>query len=73
MINLCLSKTELQEVTGLKRFKAQFRWFSQQGFIVRQRGDGMPIISRQHFESVMGGIFPSVKEKSQEPDFSSLS
>ena len=73
MINLCLTKKELQEVTGLKRFAAQFRWLSQEGFIVRQRGDGMPIVSRQHFETVMGGIFTSSKSKLQQPDFSSLS
>lgn len=72
MNHLCLTKDELQEVTGLKRFASQFRWLSQQGFIVRQRGDGMPIISRQHFESVMGGLLPSSKSKSQQPDFSSL-
>jgi len=73
MINLCLTKEELQEVTGLKRFAAQFRWFAQQGFIVRKRGDGMPIVSRQHFETMMGGILPLAKSKSQQPDFSSLS
>ena len=72
-MNLCLTKEELQELTGLKRFAAQFRWLSQQGFIVRQRGDGMPIISRQHFESVMGGVLTSNKSKSQEPDFTSFS
>jgi len=73
MINLCLTKDELQEITGLKRFAAQFRWLSQQGFIVRKRGDGMPIVSRQHFESMMGGILPLAKSKLQQPDFSSLS
>jgi uncharacterized protein DUF4224 len=73
MINLCLTKEELQEVTGLKRFASQFKWLSQQGFIVRQRGDGMPIVSRQHFETMMGGLFSSSKSKSQQPDFSSLS
>ena len=72
MINLCLTKEELQEITGLKRFAAQFRWLSQQGFIVRKRGDGMPIVSRQHFESMMGGILPLAKSKLQQPDFSSL-
>ena len=73
MMNLCLTKEELQEITGLKRFAAQFRWLSQQGFIVRKRGDGMPIVSRQHFESMMGGILPLAKSKLQQPDFSSLS
>ena len=73
MTNLCLTKEELRELTGLKRFASQFSWLAQQGFIVRQRGDGMPMISRQHFETVMGGILPSSKSKSQQPDFSSLS
>jgi len=72
-MSLCLTKEELQELTGLKRFAAQFRWLSQQGFVVRQRGDGMPVISRQHFESVMGGVLTSSRSKSQEPDFTSFS
>ncbi len=73
MINLCLTKEELQEVTGLKRFAAQFRYLSQQGFIVRRRGDGMPLVSRQHFEQMMGGLISPSKSKQQSPDFSSLS
>jgi hypothetical protein len=71
-MNLCLTKEELQELTGLKRFASQFSWLSQQGFVVRQRGDGMPIISRQHFETVMGGVLTSPKSKTQEPDFTSF-
>jgi hypothetical protein len=73
MTNLCLTKEELQELTGLKRSASQFSWLAQQGFNVRQRRDGMPMISRQHFEAVMGGILPSYESKSQQPDFSSLS
>ena len=68
---LCLTSDELREITGFKKYSAQLRWLRQQGFKVLPRRDGMPLISRAHFECVMGGILPS-STSDFEPDFSSL-
>lgn len=69
---ICLSLEEIREVTGLKKASAQLRWFRQQGFIVRQRADGMPLVSRNHFQQMMGGLLPNRLGTEQEPDFGAL-
>lgn len=68
---ICLTLEEIREVTGFKKFSAQLRWFRQQGFVVRKRADGMPLVSRTHFHQMMGGN-PLSKSSEQEPDFGAL-
>jgi len=69
---ICLSLDEVREITGLKKASAQLRWFRQQGFIVRQRADGMPLVSRNHFQQMMGGMLSQKISTEQEPDFGAL-
>jgi hypothetical protein len=72
---LCLSYAELVELTGLKKYSAQHRWLRREGFIAKTRANGMPVVSRAHFLSMMGCSLPGVGSSSsnQEPDFTSLS
>ena len=49
-----LTPEELTAVTGRVRWSAQLRWLRANGFTVLQRADGMPLVSRAHFEAVMG-------------------
>jgi len=69
---LCLTHDELVEITGLKKFSAQLRWLRKEGFVVKRRADGMPLVSRAHFESMMGVVLSQQNNIYQEPDFSSL-
>lgn len=69
---LCLSYEELVEVTGLKKFSAQIRWLRKEGFVTKQRADGMPLVARAHFNSMMG-LSAHHSKYHQQPDFSSLS
>ena len=71
-MSLCLTFAELKELTGYQKFSAQIRWLRQQGFIVKKRADGMPIISRNHFEQTMGGIPSPAKPTTFEPDYNSF-
>lgn len=72
---LCLSYSELVELTGLKRYKAQMNWLRREGFVAKTRANGMPVVSRAHFLSMMGHTLPGNGSLSsnQEPDFTSLS
>ncbi len=72
MNTLCLTIEELIEITGREKASAQFRWFRSQGFTVLSRADGRPLVSRYHFESMMGGLHHSTKPQVFEPDFSSF-
>lgn len=69
---LCLSYKELVELTGLKKYSAQLRWLRREGFVVKTRADGMPLVARAHFESMMGCLLPGKTYSHQQPDFSSL-
>jgi len=69
-INLTIE--EIQEVTGRVKPCAQLRWFQQNGFTVKLRADGRPLVSRAHFEVQMGGNAPGTKPQNYEPDFGAL-
>ena len=72
MDTLCLTYKETIEITGRERFSAQVRCLRSQGFTVIERADGYPIVSRSHFESLMGGLHHSSKPQDYQPDFSSF-
>jgi len=71
-MTLCLTTDELRELTGYQKPSAQIRWLRQQGFIVLKRADGMPIISRAHFEKMTGGTHSPAKPTTTEPDFNAF-
>lgn len=70
-MTLHLTKAELRDVTGYKRPDAQLRWFRKNGFVALQRADGMPLVSRAHFEAMMGAA-TGRKGAEPEPDFEAL-
>jgi hypothetical protein len=67
-----LTDCELEAITGRRRSSAQFRWLRANGFLCLRRGDGRPLVSRSHFEAVMGGISWSLRAAPPEPDFDAL-
>ena len=68
-----LTPEELRAVTGRSRWTAQIRWLRANGFTVLQRADGMPLVSRAHFELMMGGAEADASSKRQvEPDYDAL-
>lgn len=69
-INLTIE--EIREVTGRVNASAQIRWLQQMGFTVLRRADGKPLISRAHFEAVMGSERSRAKTKKYEPNFGAL-
>ncbi len=72
MNTLCLSQEELILITGRVKASAQIRYLRSQGFTVIPRADGSPLVSRTHFEVIMGGGHYSTKPQNSEPDFSSF-
>lgn len=70
-MTLHLTREELRDITGLQRPKAQLRWLRANGFVALQRGDGMPLVSRAHFEAMMGAA-TGQKRAVAEPDFGAL-
>lgn len=71
MDDLILSHAELCAVTGLSRYRAQARALARMDISYRLRPDGFPIVSRTHFEAIMGGAAPAVERPTQ-PDWSAL-
>lgn len=67
-----LTKKELQEITGRLKPAAQLRWLRKNGFTALLRADGIPLVSRAHFEAKMGGYLPGTKPQSFEPNFGAL-
>lgn len=69
----CLSKGEIEEITGLKRPQKQLEWLLAHGFTATIRADGSVLMSRQNFEIVMGGVSALPVKAQYELDFSSFS
>ena len=72
MLPIYLTIEELKEITGRVKASAQIRYLRSQGFTVIPRADGRPLVSRNHFEAMMGGQHYQSKAEIHEPDFSSL-
>lgn len=49
-----LSQTEIKEITGRCRYTAQAKQLARMGIEHRLNAAGEPIVSRRHFEQVMG-------------------
>ena len=54
MTTLTLTQQEIALITGRKRFTAQCRQLAKMGIEHRLSATGEPIVSRAHFEQVMG-------------------
>jgi len=51
---LILTQEEIVSITGRKRYTAQARQLARMGIEHRLNAAGGPIVSRRHFEQVMG-------------------
>ena len=69
---LFLTVSELEGVTGKKRRARQADWLIENGFKFKTRANGSLVVSRRHFEYVMGGILDRTFIRFPEPDFESL-
>ncbi|MHB1529908.1 MAG: DUF4224 domain-containing protein [Acidiferrobacteraceae bacterium] len=67
-----LTATELQELTGRKRWNAQLRWLNMNGVPALVRADGRPMVLRATVEARMGLIAASGPTKAVEPNWSAL-
>ncbi|MBL4821228.1 MAG: DUF4224 domain-containing protein [Gammaproteobacteria bacterium] len=72
MGSINLTKAELEEITGRSKPTAQVKWLRQNGFTVLVRADGMPLVSRAHFEAKMGGYLAGSKPREFKPNFGAL-
>lgn len=72
MLPINLTPEEVKSITGFIKFSAQIRWLRANGFIVLERADGKPVISRSHFELKMGGIFGQSKQKEHQPNLGAI-
>lgn len=70
--SLILSHAELCAVTGRCRYRAQAKALARMGINHRIRPDGFPLVSRAHFEAIMGAEGPATTRKPTEPDWSTL-
>ena len=73
MLPIYLTAQELQGITGFVKASAQVRSLRQMGFQFVLRADGSPLVSRTHFEKLLGGagLLPP-PSAAAEPDYSSL-
>ena len=56
MTTLFLTQSEINEIAApLTQPAAISRWFLHNGFYFKSKPNGMPLISREHYESVMSG------------------
>ena len=69
---LYLIEDELYGVTGFKRRDKQAHWLRENGFQFKVRSNGSLLVSRRHYEFVMGGRLDRVFVGFPEPDFGSL-
>ena len=68
---MILAADELEEITGRQRFTAQAKALARIGISYKLRPDGFPIVSRAHFEQVMGAASEN-RDAVIEPDWSIL-
>lgn len=67
-----LTADELKGISGYCKPTAQLRWLRRNGFTALLRADGIPLVSRAHFEAKMGGYLPGTKPQNFEPNYGAL-
>lgn len=64
-----LTNAEILEIVDpLTQPAAIVRWFKNNGYTVKVRPNGMPLVTRQHFEQVTGGNVDPVTSGGEQPD-----
>lgn len=72
MESINLTRDELKDITGRLKPAAQLRWLRRNGFTALLRADGIPLVSRAHFQAKMDGLLPGTKPQTFEPNFGAL-
>jgi hypothetical protein len=67
-----LTPDEIIQATGYKQRRCQERWCFENGVTFMRRCNGSLLISRRHFEHLMGGMIDAIGATYQEPDYSSV-
>ncbi|MFN2349275.1 MAG: DUF4224 domain-containing protein [Thioalkalivibrio sp.] len=69
---LTLTREQLEEITGRRRYCAMKKWLAMAGFTFVCRADGMPLVSLRHFQEVMSGKKGIHKPSRTEPNWAAL-
>ena len=72
LMSICLTDEEIAEVTGRKHRDAQRTGLARLGIEHLVRPDGSLVVSREHFEEVLGGKKRSKAPPEYEPDWDAL-
>lgn len=67
-VPIFLESPDVEQLTGLKRFRAQARWLAQHGYKFEVNALGRPVVLKLAVEKKLG---PSVRSQRQ-PDFDAL-
>ena len=70
-MSLCLTLTELRELTGKRTRPAMAKALRQMGLEFRVGGDGWPRVDREHYVQVMRGETAHFKRRA-EPRYEAL-
>ena len=69
---IVLTTDEIFGITGYRNRRCQRRWFNRNGVQFKERGNGSLVVSRRHFEHIMGGFLDIIGSTYVEPDFSTI-
>lgn len=67
-----LTEAEISGVTGRVKPTAQLKWLTAEGIKAKRRADGTVLVSRAHFEEVMGDRGTVRRRTSRKPNFDAL-
>lgn len=67
-----LTRDEITELTGKRRFTAQVAWLSAHRWAFETRADGRPVVARAEAERQLVGKRGRGPEPAAEPDFGAL-
>lgn len=68
-----LTDQEILDMTApLTQKAAIVRWFRREGFVVKIKPNGMPLVARSHFETALSGAQHIAPAQKAEPDVLAL-
>jgi hypothetical protein len=66
-----LTATEIADISGYQKRSCQIAWLRENGFTVKIRADGTPLVARANYLKVMGAAPDATpRQSAKEPDFS---
>lgn len=67
-----LRAEEIRGVTGRVRYRAQIRWFQNNGVVALQDADGRPVVSRAALSEKLGATDRTKGVRATEPNWSEI-